>query len=76
MESKIQSVLFDKNKITLNHAIDWLDKNGYSHRKVDETQTLFRFRQISPKALKVLGYDKYAHKRLNNFVSLLIAYKH
>jgi hypothetical protein len=72
----VQSVLFNKHNISLNHAIDWLKNHDYKVKKVDETPNLLRFRQWSPTTLKKLGYNGYFHKKLNDDVSLVIAYKH
>lgn len=46
---KIQSVLISKKLYSLNKAIEFLDKHGLSHNKVDITNNYYRFRQIPPK---------------------------
>ena len=71
----VQSVLFNKHTTSLKSASDWLKNHGYKVKKVDETPNLLRFRQWSPTTLKKLGYNGYFHKKLNDDVSLVIAYK-
>ena len=71
---KVQSVLFNKNNITLQQAIDWLNENNYIIKKVDETKNLYRFRQISPTILKKQGYTKYRNHILNDNIILVLAY--
>lgn len=72
---KIQSVLFNKNKINLNEAIKWLLNNGYKVKKVDETKNLYRFRQISPSSLKKQGYTVYHNHKISDIIMLVLAYK-
>jgi hypothetical protein len=72
---KVQSVLFNKNHITLQQAINWLNENNYIVKKVDETKNLYRFRQINPSVLKKEGYTKYHNHRLNENIMLVLVYK-
>jgi len=72
---KVQSILFDKNQISLQDAIDWVICHNDKIKKIDETQTEYRFRQISPEYLKRKGYTEFRTKRLNDTVSLVIADK-
>lgn len=72
---KIQSILFDKDKINFEEAVDWIIHHGDKIKHVDETDTQFRFRQLSPIYLKRIGYNKYVTKRLNDTVSFIIVYK-
>ncbi len=44
--SETQSVIFDKSIFTKNQAIKWLERNNMKHKKVDETEGRWRFRQI------------------------------
>ena len=74
-DSKIQSILFSKDKITLEEAIDWVVSHKDKVKKIDETETQWRFRQISPEYLKRKGYTEFRTKRLNDTVALIIAYK-
>jgi hypothetical protein len=72
---KIQSVLFDKNNMTLQASIDWIIKEEYKIKKIDETDTQYRFRQLEPNYLKRKGYTEYRTKQLNDAISLIIVYK-
>jgi hypothetical protein len=44
----IQSILFSRKYFTVDMAIDWLIRHGYSHEKVDIKKNHFRFRQVEP----------------------------
>jgi hypothetical protein len=44
----IQSVIFSKFKWTIPMALDWLNRHGLIHYKVDETRSKYRFRQFDP----------------------------
>ena len=72
---KVQSILFDKDKISLDEAIEWVINHKDKINKIDETETQYRFRQISPEYLKRKGYTEFRTKRLNDTVALIIAYK-
>ena len=71
---KIQSVLI-RNLIPLKDAIEWLDKNGFKHSKVDETKDYYRFRQINPMYLKNQGFTKVRTKMISPQIQFIIAYK-
>lgn len=62
---KIQSVLIDKDIYTLEEAIGFLDDYGLSHKKVDITDRLYRFRQIPPN-------KKYFYQTKNFFKGIKI----
>jgi hypothetical protein len=72
---KVQSILFDKDKISLNEAIEWVISHKDKIKKIDETETQYRFRQLEPTYLKRKGYTEFRTKRLNDTVSLVISYK-
>lgn len=72
---KVQSIVFDKNQIGLQEAIDWVISHGDKVKKIDETDTQYRFRQLSPDYLKRKGYTDFRTKRLNDVVSLILVYK-
>ena len=74
-EYRIQSVVFNKDKISLNDALDWLVNHDYKVKKSDETLTMYRFRQLEPSYLKRKGFTEYRMKHLDDVVSLVIAYK-
>jgi len=44
----IQSILFDKEKWTLEKAKKWLKEHNYRNDKTDETDEYYRFRQRDP----------------------------
>ena len=72
---KIQSVLFNKNKISLEDSIKKVLEMGYKVKKVDETKNLYRFRQIPPITLKKQGFTNYHNKKISPLITLVIAYK-
>jgi hypothetical protein len=72
---KVQSVIIDKNKYTLQQAIEFLHRNNYKYPKVDITKNLYRFRQIEPAKLRKEGYTHYHTKQISPDISLVIAYR-
>lgn len=48
-KTQIQSILFDKDKWTVDRAKEWLKDHGYKYGKVDTTDKYHRFRQLDPK---------------------------
>lgn len=44
----LQTILFPKSRFTYHDAIIWLSRHKYHHKKVDETEHMFRFRQVDP----------------------------
>lgn len=72
---KLQSILFEKDEIGLQEAIDWVISHGDKLKKIDETETQYRFRQLDPKYLKRKGYTEFRTQKLNEVVSLILAYK-
>lgn len=68
-KTQIQSIVFPKSKFSLPQALEWLGRNGFTHRKVDITPNTLRFRQHSP----VPG--KYITKTLPNGIELVIRYE-
>lgn len=66
---RVQSVIFDKHKITIQEAIQWLKNHGFVAKKVDETKNKFRFRQFNPsknRRLRIL--------HLNDVVTFVMEY--
>lgn len=72
---KVQSIVFDKSQIDLDEAINWVISHKDKIKKIDETDTQYRFRQLEPSYLKRIGFTEFRTKRLNDVVSLVIAYK-
>lgn len=72
---KIQSVIFDKKKYSIDNAKKWLRKNGYLSPKVDETENQLRFRQKDPDLLESVGFSQYRTVPLGKSgIQLIIAY--
>jgi hypothetical protein len=71
---KIQSILFNKDNFTKDQAIDWIKRNGYKNKKIDEKPNTYRFRQLTPRYVKNQGYTKFITKKLNSGIDLIIAY--
>ncbi len=74
-EYKVQSIVFEKDMIDFQEALDWVISHGDKVKKIDETDTQFRFRQLDPNYLKRRGYTEFRTKRLNDVVSLILAYR-
>ena len=74
-EYKVQSVVFNKDQISLDDTFDWLIDHGYKIKKSDETETQYRFRQLEPSYLKRKGFTEYRTKQLNDVVSLVLVYQ-
>jgi hypothetical protein len=72
---KVQSIVFNKNQIELQEAIDWVISHGDKVKKIDETETQYRFRQLSVEYLKRKGYTEFRTQKLNEVVSLILVYK-
>ena len=72
---KVQSVLFNNKKVKIPEAIEWLENNNYVVKKVDATKSLYRFRQINPSTLKKEGYNTFRNHKLNDNITLILAYK-
>lgn len=75
MEYKVQSIVFEKDKISLEEAVDMILTHKDKVKKLDITETQYRFRQLEPKYLKRKGYTKYITKKINDVISFIIAYK-
>jgi len=78
MESNyvVQSVIFKKSKYSVASAKKWLKDNKYKSPKVDETENMLRFRQMSPKMVDKKGYTEYRNKPLGKSgIELVLAYK-
>ena len=72
----VQSVLFKKDKYSLPEAKKWLKDNKYKSPKVDETDNMLRFRQLSPSVVDAKGYTEYHNKPLGlSGIELIIAYR-
>ena len=52
----VQSVILKKSMLSLEEAKDWILRHGYKVKKVDITPEYWRFRQVDPKHLQLLGY--------------------
>jgi hypothetical protein len=72
---KVQSLVFEKEHIDLQEAIDWIVSHGDRIKNIDETETQYRFQQLSPTYLDRIGYKVYRIKKLNDTVSLVLVIK-
>ena len=75
MSGILQSVLFEKDKWTIQEAIRWLLDHDHKVKKIDITTYFARFRQISPESLRKKGYIEYRNKNIGHGIRLVIAYK-
>jgi len=73
-EYKVQYIMFDKTKINIPDAYEWLIKNKYKISKVDETATHFRFRQYEISYLTIIGYTVYKTILVDNIITMVVAY--
>lgn len=73
----VQSVVFDKSMFDKKSAKEWIKKNNYEDKGVDETETAFRFRQVTPAYIEQKGFKKYRTKKIGrkSGISLILAYK-
>ena len=72
----VQSVIFKKSKYSVAEAKKWLKENKYKSPKVDETENMLRFRQMSPTMVDKKGYTEYRNKPLGKSgIELILAYK-
>ena len=62
----LQTVLFPKNKYTVQSAIRWLINHKYTSQKVDITGNFYRFRQRTP-----ISYGAYYTVKLPNGIELV-----
>jgi hypothetical protein len=74
---RIQSVLFDANKNTLQNAIEFLHENNFKSSKVDVTDEFLRFRQYEPSYLKKQGFTEYRTITIdeNKNIKYIVVYK-
>jgi hypothetical protein len=72
MKGLIQSVIFSKDKWTLETSKKWLKRRSRKFKNVndvDETSTSYRFRQIEPSE-----FNKYRTIKKNNGIDFVIGY--
>lgn len=74
-EYKVQYIMFDKTKINIPDAYEWLIKNKYKINKIDETATHFRFRQYEISYLTIIGYTVYKTIEVSDIITFISAYK-
>jgi hypothetical protein len=61
----LQTILIPRSTFTLQQAVKWLIDNNYSHKKVDNTEHFYRFRQVPPTG------HKFYTKKLPNGIDLV-----
>ena len=71
---RIQSVLFNKSKVTLDQCMDWLVEYGFKIKKSYEDEENYRFQQYDTAYLKRNGFAKFVTKPLNDKVSVVMCY--
>lgn len=71
---KVQAVLFDKTKVTLDDCFNWLVEYGFKIKKTYETNEHYKFQQYDAAYLKRNGFVKYVTKPLNDKVSVIMVY--
>jgi hypothetical protein len=54
-KTKIQSLIFPKNKYSITEAKEWASDHGYTAVKVEPTDNTWRIRQFSPNKIKFGG---------------------
>ena len=74
-EYRVQSIVLEKDMIVLQEAIDWIGSHSDKVKHIEETDTQYHFRQLEPNRLKRKGYNVFIAKRLNDVVSLILAYR-
>ena len=72
---KLQYVLFDRNKHSLDDALSFLKTHHLKSPKVDLTTHMFRFRQLNPKYLERQGYSQFRTKQITDGIYFVIGYK-
>jgi hypothetical protein len=77
MDYKIQSVLIDKNKNTIEEALQFLMYHQMKYEKIDVTDEYIRARQLNPDYLKRKGYTMFRTIPIdeNKNIKFIIAYK-
>lgn len=72
----IQSVIFKKDCYTKQKALNWIKEYGYKHKKIDETDNYWRFRQLAPETVKRRGFKKFVTRPIGEEgIQFIIAYK-
>ena len=59
---KIQSIIFDKDKWSLENSKKWVLVHGFKLKKVDDKKKTYRFRQLTPSYIKNIGFNKFITK--------------
>lgn len=72
----VQSVLFKKDKFSIDEAIDWLKNNDFNIKKIDVKENWLRARQMNPNYIEKNDYNIYRMKKIDKGnIMILIAYK-
>ena len=69
LESKVQSVVFDKAMFTKEQAIEWLKNNHFSTATSRETTNTYRFRQ-EPR----VNFNDFRTKVIGDGIKLIIGF--
>ncbi len=71
----IQSILFNNKMWDVVDSANWCLNHGHKVIKIDDTVFSYRFRQVSPLALKRKGYTEFKTERINHGIEFVLAYK-
>lgn len=76
---KVQSLLFDIKKNSVNDVIEFITKHNFKLKKIDimDNGFYFRVRQLTPQYLKRLGFTEFRTITIDELkgIKMIIAYK-
>ena len=75
MNSKIKSIVFNKNSFLESNAREWFKQNKYKISKVDSKSHYYKFKQLNPAYLKRRGFNEYEMKEVENGIYFILAFK-
>ena len=70
---EVQSILITKKHETRKKAEEWIKKNGFKLKKIDITESLYRFRQVDPKLFNQLSIRMKVLKKSKNGEVIVMA---
>ena len=70
---EVQSILITKKHETRKKAEEWIKKNGFKLKKIDITESLYRFRQVDPKLFNQLSSRMKVLKKSKNGEVIVMA---
>lgn len=77
MSYKVHTIIFNKDKNTLEDVVDFLARHDKKIKKITLEGNFYRARQLSPEYLKRIGFTEYRTITLDkdNDIKMVIAYK-